>query len=668
MLEGQELGPFRIKKELGSGAMGTVYLASYSKKKGLSVAIKVLPPGLAGNDRSKQRFEREAAILKQFNHPNIVKIFAIGKQHGVRYYAMELVHGESMEKTLERRGRLSWEEVVDLGIQLCEALQHAHEKGVIHRDLKPSNLMLQQDGTLKLTDFGIAKDLDVTQLTSANCTVGTASYMSPEQCQGLQDLTAKSDLYSLGIVFYELLTGKKPFEAENAMDMFLAHVSGEFVRPRKIVPEIPKWLDVLICQLLEKKPEQRPYDANKVAETLEEIKHKMEDQRSIGQDLVEKRHGDLERHDRPRSEEDKEAARTIRAGKKRRKRTSSKKKEKEPFYRALWFQFVSIPLFLLALGGLTWLVFFKPPDAEKLFNDAKSVMEENPPNLEHWRYLVSDKGPIAVYRRHYKAPGEDEAGRQKKMDAWRIQILVTLVEHKMTRLVSHRLKKRDVPTYSESEKLALEGSLQIWHGTLDDAEKTWKQIVDRKGTVDYDLMASNVLVEIKNANKIRERTKLVLERAHLEHNFEKFRKGSPTAQLAFSDEVKPEQVPEDVANEVMTLLHYEEYGDILEAQERALRLKKKWAEDLSKRWRWPFILVCWRENALEFQTRNLGQEGTESKAKLRLSFVKEKLDQAKMTTDLTMKQDQLKELILLYEGDEKFKALVDEAKSLLKGE
>ena len=169
-----------------------------------------MAPGLGdSNPSAVARFEREADILKQLNHPNIVRLFGVGKFQGTRYYAMEYVEGESLDHVMARRGRMTWEEVVDLGQQLCAALQHAHEAGVVHRDLKPSNLMILADGTLKLTDFGIAKDLDVTALTSANCTVGTASYMSPEQCKGERDITPKSDLYSLGVVFYELITGKQ---------------------------------------------------------------------------------------------------------------------------------------------------------------------------------------------------------------------------------------------------------------------------------------------------------------------------------------------------------------------------------------------------------------------------------------------------------------------------
>src|SRR5262249_46215520 len=157
----------------------------------------------------------------------------------------------SLDRVMARRDRMSWEEVVDLGKQLCAALQHAHEAGIVHRDLKPSNLMVLSDGTIKLTDFGIAKDLDATQLTAANSTVGTAAYTSPEQCRGERDIGPKSALYAMGVVFYELLTGRKPFVAENAMDMFMLHVQGTFERPSRLVPDLPVWLDNLVCQLLE---------------------------------------------------------------------------------------------------------------------------------------------------------------------------------------------------------------------------------------------------------------------------------------------------------------------------------------------------------------------------------------------------------------------------------
>src|SRR5205823_9638020 len=177
----------------------------------------------------------------------------------------------------------TWEEVIELGTQLCNALQHAHDKGIIHRDLKPSNVMVLRDGTMKLTDFGIAKDTDVTALTAANSTVGTAAYMSPEQCRGTRDITLKTDLYSMGIMFYELLTGRKPFTGETAMEVFLQHANKtEYKTPAEIVMEVPIWLDTLVCQLMEKDPGKRPFSATAVADALRLIKEQIEVQRSAG--------------------------------------------------------------------------------------------------------------------------------------------------------------------------------------------------------------------------------------------------------------------------------------------------------------------------------------------------------------------------------------------------
>ncbi|MCS7047154.1 MAG: serine/threonine protein kinase, partial [Gemmataceae bacterium] len=210
MLVGKKLGPFLVDKQLGAGAMGTVYRASHEKT-GKYVAIKLIAASLAGNEQAVARFEREIAILKQLDHPNIIKYVGSGRWHKTPFYIMEFVEGESLDRILERKQRLGWEDVVAIGKQLCAALQYSHDQGIIHRDLKPANLMVLHDGTVKLTDFGIAKDTDVTALTAANATLGTASYMSPEQCKGARDLTGKSDLYSMGIMFYELLTGRKPF-------------------------------------------------------------------------------------------------------------------------------------------------------------------------------------------------------------------------------------------------------------------------------------------------------------------------------------------------------------------------------------------------------------------------------------------------------------------------
>jgi serine/threonine-protein kinase len=200
---GQNFGQFEIEKELGSGAMGTVYRARLRQdgKPDQTVALKVIAFGLSGNEQALARFEREAKILKQLRHPNIVRLLGTGRYRGTPFFAMEFVDGQSLDKVMidrqvgvANRPPFTWEEVVEMGKPLCSALQHAHDKGIIHRDLKPSNLMITREGILKLTDFGIAKDLDVTALTGANNTIGTAAYMSPEQCKGERRLTGKSDL------------------------------------------------------------------------------------------------------------------------------------------------------------------------------------------------------------------------------------------------------------------------------------------------------------------------------------------------------------------------------------------------------------------------------------------------------------------------------------------
>jgi eukaryotic-like serine/threonine-protein kinase len=361
MLTGQKVGPFVIEKEVGSGAMGTVYRGTHTPT-GQKVAVKFMSPSLGGNERSMARFEREVAILKQLKHPNIVRCFGASKHQGMPYYAMEYVEGESLDHVMERRVRITWEELVTLGQQLCDALHHAHQQGIIHRDLKPSNVMVLRDGTVKLTDFGIAKDLDVTQLTSANCTVGTAAYMSPEQCRGERDLTHKSDLYSLGVMFYELLLGRKPFTAENAMDMFLMHCNGTFERPSRIVLDIPVWLDTLVCQMMEKKPELRPRDAEMVSQVLGSIAEKVAAQQSAGVDAVRKRIADRQPGQAKLGEEDKETARLLLTGKFKVKR----RKKVKPLTQRKWFQALCLSgLLVLAIGGLIWGVM--PPGADKVY-------------------------------------------------------------------------------------------------------------------------------------------------------------------------------------------------------------------------------------------------------------------------------------------------------------
>jgi serine/threonine-protein kinase len=237
--------------------------------------VKIVHGELAQKGKVFERFEREAEILKQFRHPNIVRWLAWGRFKGTSYFAMEYVEGATLERVLQERGELSWREVVDLAIQLADALQYAHDMNVVHRDLKPSNLMIMSDGRLKLTDFGIAKDLErTTQLTAPGRTLGTAAYMAPEQIRGTPAVSHKTDLYSLGILLYQMLTSKAPFEGSSAVVLMHCHLNEPPPRPGDKVADLPRELDDLVVKLMAKAPADRPWDAAAVKQVLVGLKER----------------------------------------------------------------------------------------------------------------------------------------------------------------------------------------------------------------------------------------------------------------------------------------------------------------------------------------------------------------------------------------------------------
>ncbi len=272
-LIGERLGSYRIDSILGAGAMGVVYKGT-NEKNGRAVAVKVVSNEFQSGGKIHDRFEREAEILQQFRHPNIVRFLAVGRFRGTSYIAMELIQGDNLEKIVADKGALPWRTVVDLGFQTCEALHYAHERGVVHRDLKPSNLMVTTDGKIKLTDFGIAKDLDKTALTATGRTLGTAAYMAPEQIKGSPAISHKTDLYALGVVLYQMLVGKPPFEGNTAVVLMHCHLNEPAPRPSAKIQEIPRALDDLVLALMAKSPTDRPWDAAAVWMVLNDLKTK----------------------------------------------------------------------------------------------------------------------------------------------------------------------------------------------------------------------------------------------------------------------------------------------------------------------------------------------------------------------------------------------------------
>ncbi len=266
-LIGEKLGSYRIVSVLGSGTIGVVYRGT-DEKRGSPAAIKVLRGEIALEGKAQKRFEREAEILQQFRHPNIVRFLGWGKSRGTWYIATELIEGAGLKKILEERGSIPWSEVVNLSIQVCDALHHVHERGVVHRNFKPQKLLVSPDGRVKLVGFGIARDLNASSLSATGRTLGTPAYMAPEQIRGTPAISHKTDLYALGVVLYQLLTGQLPYQADSPVTMMHNHLNEPVPRPSAKVQEIPRVLDDLVVQLMAKSPADRPWDAAAVESAL----------------------------------------------------------------------------------------------------------------------------------------------------------------------------------------------------------------------------------------------------------------------------------------------------------------------------------------------------------------------------------------------------------------
>jgi eukaryotic-like serine/threonine-protein kinase len=257
---------YRVERKLGRGGMATVYLA-HDSVLDRPVALKVLAEQLADDEDFRERFLREARLAAKFVHPNVVQVYDVGEDERGPYIVMEYVEGDTLADELRRRGRLPPDEVVAIGIQLCAALEAAHEAGLVHRDIKPQNILRRPSGQVKIADFGIARSLAATSHTELGTVLGTAAYLAPEQARGEQ-VTPAADIYSLGVVLYELLTGRTPFEADTLPELVLKREQGTLAAPRQLVPEVPLGLERVVLSCLALRPEDRPASAAAVARAL----------------------------------------------------------------------------------------------------------------------------------------------------------------------------------------------------------------------------------------------------------------------------------------------------------------------------------------------------------------------------------------------------------------
>lgn len=259
LTKGQKINDrYEIIKTIGEGGMANVYLAEDTILE-RKVAIKVLRGDLSNDEKFIRRFKREALSVSNLSHPNIVEVYDVGEEDGNYYIVMEYIEGKTLKQLLQKRGALTLTEVIDIMSQLTDGLAHAHEAYIIHRDIKPQNIMIEDNGRIKITDFGIAMALNSTQLTQTNSVMGSVHYLPPEQANG-KGSTVKSDIYSLGILMYELLTGSVPFKGDTAVEIALKHMKEKIPSVRKQNPTIPQSVENIILKATAKNPKNR-YDS-----------------------------------------------------------------------------------------------------------------------------------------------------------------------------------------------------------------------------------------------------------------------------------------------------------------------------------------------------------------------------------------------------------------------
>ena len=260
---------YEIQEIIGSGGMAVVYKATDNRLH-RSVAVKILRDELAADEEFRRRFQTEAQAVAMLSHPNIVSVYDVSHSESVEYIVMELIEGVTLMQYMQKKGALGWKEALHFSVQISKALEHAHSKGIVHRDIKPQNIMIIRDGSIKVADFGIAA-LESTQEQRSSQTVGSVHYIAPEQARGEQPDT-RSDIYSLGVAMYEMLTGRMPYDGETAEQIALKHIAGIAVPPQEINPDIPDELARITLKAMNADINARYQSASELLADLEEFR------------------------------------------------------------------------------------------------------------------------------------------------------------------------------------------------------------------------------------------------------------------------------------------------------------------------------------------------------------------------------------------------------------
>ncbi len=263
-------GRYEIREIIGVGGMAVVYKA-YDNIDDRIVAIKILKEEFLANEEFRRRFKNEAKAIAVLSHPNIVKVYDVSFGDRLQYIVMEYIEGITLKEYIEQQKAVNWKEAVHFVNQILKALQHAHDKGIVHRDIKPQNIILLQDGTIKVSDFGIARFSRGDTRTMTESAIGSVHYISPEQARG-EITDDKADLYSVGVVMYEMLTGQLPFQSDSAVSVAIMQLQQEAKRPREINPEIPLGLEQITLRAMQKNPKDRYQSASEMLLDLDEFR------------------------------------------------------------------------------------------------------------------------------------------------------------------------------------------------------------------------------------------------------------------------------------------------------------------------------------------------------------------------------------------------------------
>ena len=265
-------GRYEILEKVGEGGMSEVFKAKCHKLNRY-VAIKILKKQFANNEEISQKFKKEATAIATLSDANIVNILDVGTQEGIDYIIMEYISGKTLKDLINSNGKLPYTTAINIALQIAKALDCAHRNNVIHRDIKPQNILVTESGEIKVTDFGIAKSADSQTITNTTSVIGSAHYLSPEQARGTY-IDFRTDIYSLGIVLYEMVTGVLPFEGDSPVTVALKHIQEEPIPPKNLNSSVPSSLNNLILKATQKEPIKRYENAKELIQDLNKIKRK----------------------------------------------------------------------------------------------------------------------------------------------------------------------------------------------------------------------------------------------------------------------------------------------------------------------------------------------------------------------------------------------------------